>query len=304
MSAYKPDLSLPTFYLGTHRPNWLWDGSMPFPLMASDRTLREVVNLRPATAPEWSLDSGGFTELSSYGRWTVSPREYVERVARYDREIGGLAWAAPQDWMCEPAIISGGRVSATVTAPGTGLSVAGHQQRTVANYLELTALWGQYSDTESPFIPVLQGYKAADYEACHALYGAAGVDLGAVPLVGVGSVCRRQAETEIRDIVSVVAAMPLVSHWFGMKLTGIRLAGVRTGEIWENGELTENGPASLDSLAWSYEARRSARLSACTHRAQKCSGCRVWATAWRDKAIKALRDAATAPVQDMLPFAA
>ena len=38
----------------------------------------------------------------------------VERVARYDRGIGGLAWAAPQDMMREDAIIYGGRVSPTV----------------------------------------------------------------------------------------------------------------------------------------------------------------------------------------------
>jgi len=291
MMAYRPDLTLPQFYLGTHRPRWLWDEVTPVPLMVSDRTLREVVNLRPATVAGWALDSGGFSEISAFGEWTVTPREYAARAARYDREIGRLAWAAPQDWMCEPEIIHGGRVSPAVVAPGTGLSVGEHQRRTVASYLEMTALWEQYSDEDRPFIPVLQGYRPEEYEACHALYAAAGVDLGEVPLVGVGSVCRRQSTAEIRDIVSVVGAMPLVSHWVGMKLTGIRLAGVRCGEVFEGGDWVENGPASMDSAAWSYGARRAAMLPGCEHGGRNCAGCPVWALRWRDKAVAALREA-------------
>jgi hypothetical protein len=31
--------------------------------------------------------------------------EYAGLVARYAEEIGGMDWAAPQDWMCEPWII-------------------------------------------------------------------------------------------------------------------------------------------------------------------------------------------------------
>lgn len=289
-TAYAPDLSLPQFYTGTHRPYWLWDRSVDFPLMVSDRTLRGRVSLRPATVPEWALDSGGFTELTTYGRWTITPREYAERVARYDREIGRLAWAASMDYMCEPGVRLGGRVG-MASAPGTGLSLDRHLRLTVANYLELRELWPQYSDEDCPFMPALQGWDAADYETCHGLYEAAGVDLGAVPLVGVGSVCRRQGEAEIRDIVSVIGGMPLVSHWFGMKLTGIRLAGICAGAVETPDGLTENGPASLDSMAWSYDARRSARLPGCTHKAATCSGCPAYAARWREKAVAALEGA-------------
>ena len=37
-----------------------------------------------------------------------------------------LEWAAPMDWMCEPAMLA-----------RTGLTVEDHQRRTVANFLEL-----------------------------------------------------------------------------------------------------------------------------------------------------------------------
>ena len=64
-------------------------------------------------------------------------------VRRYRDEIGGLEWAAPMDWMCEPFMLA-----------KTGLTVAEHQARTVANYLELRSL-----APELPFVPVLQGWS-------------------------------------------------------------------------------------------------------------------------------------------------
>ncbi len=45
---------------------------------------------------------------------------------RYDREIGQLQFAAPQDYMCEPEMLQ-----------RTGMKIVEHQTRTVANYLEL-----------------------------------------------------------------------------------------------------------------------------------------------------------------------
>jgi hypothetical protein len=77
------------------------------------------------------------------------------------------------EWMCEPHIVA-----------RTGLSVREHQDRTVANYLELRRL-----APSLPFIPVLQGWHLADYLHCLALYESAGIDLTAAPLSGLGSVC-------------------------------------------------------------------------------------------------------------------
>ena len=193
--------------------------------------------------------------------------------------------------MCECEVIYGGRVSPTVVAPGTGLSEDEHQHRTVESYNALNEMWPQYSDAESPFIPVLQASRPAGYEKCRALYEAAGVDLANVPLVGVGSVCRRSSAREIRDIARVTGDMSLVSHWFGVKLSGIRLAALRTGEELTPAGLLECGPGSLDSLAWSYAAWRDRRLEGCTHRAPKCVSCREYAGRWREKVLDALRAA-------------
>jgi hypothetical protein len=84
------------FFLGTHQPGWLATAGVA--LFVSDRRLRGYKTLPRAAVP-WALDSGGFTELQKYGRWTATPAEYAARVRRYRDESGGMCWTAPQDWM-------------------------------------------------------------------------------------------------------------------------------------------------------------------------------------------------------------
>jgi hypothetical protein len=76
-----------------------------------------------------ALDSGGFTELSMHGRWITTASQYAEAVATYADRIGGLDFAAPMDWMCEPFMTE-----------LTGLTVREHQDRTVAFTDLLSAL--------------------------------------------------------------------------------------------------------------------------------------------------------------------
>lgn len=152
-----------------------------------------------------------------HGRWVTRADEYVAAVERYEREVGNIVFAAPQDWMCEPAMLA-----------RTGLTVREHQEHTVANYLELRG--------RGPFIPVLQGWTIADYERCVALYANAGVNLYDEPLVGLGTVCRRENAAEIGSLVR--ALQPLRLHGFGVKKRGLE----RYGHL-----LT-----SADSMAWSF----------------------------------------------------
>jgi hypothetical protein len=77
--------------------------------------------------------------------------------------------------------------------------VAEHQRRTVASVAQLRAL-----APDLWFIPVLQGYTTAEYLTCADLYAAAGIDLAAEPLVGLGSVCRRQATSEAHQIITAL----------------------------------------------------------------------------------------------------
>jgi hypothetical protein len=242
------------FLLGTHQPGWL--ARLDVSLMVSHRTLRSRRRLPQARA-RWALDSGGFTELALFGRWQTTPGEYAQAVACYATQIGRLAWASPQDWMCEPSMLA-----------RTGLSVAEHQARTVDNYCTLRHL-----APELPFIPVLQGWTLTDYLACLGRYQQAGVDLAAGPLVGLGSVCRRQATAQIGAIAAELAAAGLRLHGFGVKRHGL----ARYADHLE----------SADSLAWSYAARRRPPLPGCrSHR--NCANCPRYALAWRRQVIAAL----------------
>ena len=133
-----------------------------------------------------------------------------------------------------------------------------HQRLTVANLPVLEGLWEKYRSRgechrDSPFRPVLQGKPGdvASYLRCAQMYEDAGVHLADYPVVGVGSVCRVQAEPVIRHLARGLASLDLPLHWFGLKLTGLP-------EVWPN-------IASCDSGAWSAAARREARMEGCTH---------------------------------------
>jgi hypothetical protein len=260
----------PAFLPGTHQASWLWDDRVTCPLFVSRRRLARYKKFRKATHP-WALDSGGFTELSTYGRWTIGPREYVAEVARYQREIGDLLWAAPQDWMCEPAVIWGGLVAGK-RFPGTHLSVGVHQHLTVLNYVTLINLWPEYSDGPCPFVPVLQGWTMGDYLACCELYRAAGVDLTAAPLTGLGSICRRQSSIRISVIVNWLASDGLELHGFGVKTDGL--------------DMYAGSLVSSDSLAWSVDARHCDPIPGHTHK--NCANCMTYALAWREELLARL----------------
>jgi len=269
------------FFLGTHQPGWLNHAGVP--LFVSDRRLRTYKTLPRAAAP-WAADSGGFTELQKYGQWTVTSREYAARVRRYRDEIGGMCWAAPQDWMCEPIIVNGGTVAGQRFV-GTHLSVPEHQRRTVLNYAQLCDL-----APEIDWIPVVQGDTEQSYLRCVDLYQSLiGLDLTTAPLVGLGSVCRRQATKEAGQIITALHRHGVRRlHGFGFKTLGL--------------VAYQHLLCSADSLAWSLDARlERAPLPICT-RHKNCANCLRYALRWRTKVLAA---AASRPHQgdlfDYLP---
>ena len=74
------------------------------------------------------MDSGGFTELSTHGRWRASPQQYADEINRW-KDNGNLVAAVIQDLMCEPFILH-----------KTGLTIEDHQKITVARYARLLDL--------------------------------------------------------------------------------------------------------------------------------------------------------------------
>lgn len=255
-------MAVTTFFLGTHMPHWL--GLLDVPLFVSHRRLGRMKTL-PRARGTWALDSGGFSELALFGEWRTTARQYVAAGRRYRDEIGGLAWMAPRDMMCEPFMVK-----------KTGLSVAEHQSRTVADFLNLREI-----APDLPIVPVLQGWDLVDYLRCADMYERAGVNLAGEETVGIGSVCRRQATGEIGLITSTLAARGIRLHGFGVKTEGLEEYGQHL--------------ATADSMAWSFGGRK---VRPCAHgRAQSEANCIHFALAWRDRLLARLSSGLSRPQQ-------
>lgn len=272
--------------MGFPEPSWL----------AMDRAIRDEVGLpaqvgayvshwrltrRPRKGPypratmPWGCDSGTFG-ANDTGRELVSPQEYVRDVWRFDKEIGMLEWAAPQDRMCESWMLA-----------KNGWTVAGNQRHAIDNFKLLTDLWWGMQDADSaalwdepgystpaefrhpdlcPFMPVLQGDEADDYRRHVEMYYAAGIRLEDYPVVGLGSVCRRAALKPIQDLVRELAGF-LDLHGFGFKIDGVSTLGHLLG--------------SADSMAWSEGTRHEVDDWPCKHGRVKWErNCPIEAMEW------------------------
>lgn len=228
------------------------------PLFVSRRML-SVYKTPPRARGMWALDSGGFSELSLFGEWSVSREQYVREVRFWRRECGNLAWAAPMDYMCEPSMLA-----------KTGLTVAEHQRRTVDNFLRLQ------EQLPNVVIPVLQGWEFDDYHRCIERYDRAGVDLRDYPTVGIGSVCRRNQNSQIVAIMRSLHNAGLRCHAFGVKGAALKVV--------------QHEIVSADSLAWSYRARFDEPMPGHTH--QNCANCLPYALRWRDRLLAKLEETA------------
>ena len=88
-----------------------------------------------------------------------------------------------------------------------------------------------------------------------------------MPLVGLGSVCRRQGTGQAGGILRALHTAGITRlHGFGFKVLGLA----------EHGHLL----TSADSMAWSMDARRKPPLPDCRgHR--NCANCPRYAQRWR-----------------------
>lgn len=127
---------------------------------------------------------------------------------------------------------------------------------------------------------MLQGYTFDEYMNCFDMYTRAGVDLARQRLVGLGSVCKRQATAFVADLVHELHGRGLKIHAFGLKIEGLRKCS-----RWLE---------SADSMAWSYKGRRhkpcpkSNRVS--------CANCWHFARKWHGKVIRAVCEGVRAGV--------
>lgn len=213
------------FYVGLHQPS---DARHFVMCCVSINRIRERKS--PFEVNRWIMDSGAFTEISTYGRYRHDVKEYAAAARRW-AEIGELEAIVAQDWMCEPWIIQ-----------KTGLSVEEHQRLTIERYDELL-----HEALPVLVLPVLQGYLPADYLRHLRQYSSR---LRPGMWVGVGSICKRNGRPgEVAAVLATIKAErpDLLLHGFGLKKTALLDPSVR-------GHLH-----SADSMAWSYAARKEGR---------------------------------------------
>lgn len=238
------------FFLGTHRPSWLT--CVRVPLYVSQHALAPLSAFpRLVEGGIWGLDSGAYTEITSYGRWRIDTREYARLVRRYHDQIGPMVHAAQLDWPCEEAALR-----------ETGLTIAEHQHATLVNGLELRS-----REPDLPWLMVLQGRRRGDYLRHLEAWDRAGIDLTKEPLVGLGSICRKGNIISTALLISELARMGLKLHTFGYKTEGLLASA--------------NEITSADSLSWSRGARwEKTALPGHTHKGH-CGNCLEYALNWR-----------------------
>jgi hypothetical protein len=214
------------FYPGLHLPS---DAKHFRRAFLSVNTLRR--RKTSIDCGEWIMDSGAFTEISTYGFYRETPQEYANEITRLLGLDDGLKAVVSQDWMCEPFILR-----------KTGLTVEDHQRLTIERYDELHDLI-----RDVYLMPVLQGYCAYDYLAHLDGYGDRLTD---GMWVGVGSVCKRNTNIYVIELIltAIRTERPdLRLHGFGLKTTALQSSRI-SGWLW-----------SADSMAWSYAARKQGR---------------------------------------------
>jgi hypothetical protein len=206
----------------------------------------------PKAFASWILDSGAYSEISTYGEWRYHPDLFGSVVTRIlDNVATPPLFCAPQDWCCEAKSLS-----------ASGLTVADHQALTTESVCYLRS---EFSFI--PWIPVLQGWDLAEYVDHVAQYESAGIDLTSEPLVGLGSVCRRAGTRAVDEIITVLHGMGIRLHGFGVH----RSVLARCGYLL----------SSMDSMAWSRTARwrRTMAMPGCDH-AGNCANCPDFASRW------------------------
>lgn len=222
------------FFIGLHHPS---DAKHFEECFISVNRLRDRKS--DFSVQDWIMDSGAFSEISSYGGYRFPVEEYVAQIERW-RLVGNMRATVTQDYMCEPFILE-----------KTGKSVREHQKLTIKRYDAIA------ERTDCYIMPVLQGYAIPDYLDHLDMYGDR---LTPGTWVGVGSICKRNSSVaQIEDILDSIHAMSdgLLLHGFGIKTTALQSAAV-TDHLY-----------SADSMAWSFAARKAGRNANCWKEAER-----------------------------------
>jgi len=195
------------------------------------------------------IDSGGYSFMKGKGEYETDDAEYLDFIEEHEPEL----WAL-RDYPCEPEVLD-----------EHNRRVEDHQRRTLDRHRNLLSLLSGRDVSGQP-LAVLQGWQIEDYLRCVDLFREHGV---LTKHVGIGSVCRRNQEAEIRRVILAIRdALPssIRLHAFGVKSSVLKFPDVR------------EALASADSQSYEMQAQWGALNS-------KGAGSKTF----RDSALEYLR---------------
>ena len=156
------------------------------------------------------VDSGGYSFIKGKGEYETSDAEYLDFIEEHEAEVFAL-----RDYPCEPEVLD-----------ENDRTVVRHQKMTTDRHRDLLDELDERSIDAQP-LTVVQGWAVDDYLEHVDALRSAGV---LTDYVGIGSVCRRNAEAEIRRVILAVSdALPSGTdlHAFGVKGSVLRYPDVR-----------------------------------------------------------------------------
>ena len=178
------------------------------------------------------VDSGGYSFIFGKGEYTTTNKEYLEYVEKHQPELFAL-----RDYPCEPDVLE-----------EHDRTVEEHQEMTIEKHKELRELMKEF-DIKSKPLSVIQGWEIEDY--LDHIERMKEEDL-ITEHIGIGSICRRGQDEEIRRIIlEVNKSLPdyCKIHAFGVKSNILRFADVC--EVLH----------SADSMAYEYSEQYGQRIS-------------------------------------------
>jgi hypothetical protein len=156
------------------------------------------------------IDSGGYSFMKGKGEYGTTDSEYLDFIEDHEPHLYAL-----RDYPCEPDVLD-----------EHGRTVRDHQRLTTERHVSLLSKL-QGRDIPGQPLSVIQGWTRSDY-LTH--IDELRENDALTDYVGIGSVCRRNQEAEIRRIILAVRdAVPTETdlHAFGVKGSVLRYPDVR-----------------------------------------------------------------------------
>lgn len=178
-------------------------------------------------------------ELFFFGVGEGSSRKAIESFAprRFNIMINYASAVRPipkifanRDYPCEPEVLR-----------QTGRTVRENQLKTIENQIAIQDLIDdQYPELKDRFVAVIQGWSLDDYPRMLDEMKSQGL---LTRLIGIGSVCRRGQERQIRRIITTLRAELPRKYW--LHAFGVKFSVLKYKDVWD-------ALYSADSLAYRY----------------------------------------------------